>query len=170
MTVTEGRLIGHEQWGFIMERIIVVGVDGSETSKAAAQRAAEIAEALDARLHLVTSVEPTTTVDMTVGADVFHSDWVGVAEAVLADVIVQLPRDRVTRKVLRGDAARSVCQEAEEVGAQAIVVGNRRVSGVGRVLGSVAASVVRHAPCDVVVANTCRGRVDTRTDELTTTA
>lgn len=151
------------------ERIIVVGVDGSATSREAAHRAAEIADALDARLHVVTSVEPTTTIDMTVGSDVFHSDWVAHAEAVLDDIVVPLPRDRVSRKVLRGDPAKSLCQEAEGVGAQAIVIGNRRVNGVGRVLGSVAASVVRHAPCDVVVANTCNRRVDDRPDELATT-
>ena len=152
-----------------MERIIIVGVDGSETSRQAAHRAAEIAEALDARLHLVTSVEPTSTIDMTVGSDVFHSDWIGDAEAVLADIVVQLPPDRVARKVLRGDPAKSLCQAAEEAGAQAIVVGNRRVNGIGRVLGSVAASVVRNAPCDVVVANTCNRRVEERSDELAAT-
>ena len=35
-----------------------------------------------------------------------------------------------------------------------IVVGNRRVQGAGRILGSVAAHVTKNANCDVLVANT----------------
>jgi nucleotide-binding universal stress UspA family protein len=48
-----------------------------------------------------------------------------------------------------------LCEEATRLEARAIVVGNRRVQGMSRVLGSVAADVTRQAPCDVVVANTC---------------
>jgi nucleotide-binding universal stress UspA family protein len=35
-----------------------------------------------------------------------------------------------------------------------IVVGNRRMRGIGRVLGSVANSVAHNAPCDVYIAKT----------------
>ena len=35
-----------------------------------------------------------------------------------------------------------------------IVVGNRRMRGIGRVLGSVANSVAHNATCDVYIANT----------------
>jgi nucleotide-binding universal stress UspA family protein len=35
-----------------------------------------------------------------------------------------------------------------------IVVGNRRMQGIGRVLGSVANSVAHNAPCDVYIAKT----------------
>jgi nucleotide-binding universal stress UspA family protein len=35
-----------------------------------------------------------------------------------------------------------------------IVVGNRRMHGIGRVLGSVANSVAHNAPCDVYIAKT----------------
>ena len=38
--------------------------------------------------------------------------------------------------------------------ARMIVVGNRRMHGIGRVLGSVANSVAHNAPCDVYIANT----------------
>lgn len=45
--------------------------------------------------------------------------------------------------------------------ARIIVVGNRRMRSIGRVLGSVAISVAHHAPCDVYIANT----YDADTDE-----
>ena len=35
-----------------------------------------------------------------------------------------------------------------------IVVGNKRVQGLARVLGSVASAVAQHAPCDVYIAKT----------------
>jgi nucleotide-binding universal stress UspA family protein len=35
-----------------------------------------------------------------------------------------------------------------------IVVGNRRMHGLGRVLGSIANSVAHNASCDVYIANT----------------
>ena len=43
---------------------------------------------------------------------------------------------------------------AKEIGADLIVVGNRRVQGIGRVLGSVATDVAHHAPCDVYIVKT----------------
>ena len=43
-------------------------------------------------------------------------------------------------------------EEAERSGAQLLVVGNVGINGLGRVLGSVAWSVVHNAPCDVLVA------------------
>ena len=39
-----------------------------------------------------------------------------------------------------------------------IVVGNRRVQGVSRVLGSIASDVLRRAPCDVLIVNTTGDR------------
>ena len=86
----------------------------------------------------------------------------------MQDATRGLACDHVTTKVMRGDAARALRAEAEAVGANAIVVGNRRTQGVGRVLGSVAASVVKHAPCDVVVANTCHQHQSGSVAEATT--
>ncbi|MCP3973298.1 MAG: universal stress protein, partial [bacterium] len=40
--------------------------------------------------------------------------------------------------------------------ARMIVVGNRRVQGIARVLGSVASDVAKRAPCSVLIAHTTR--------------
>jgi nucleotide-binding universal stress UspA family protein len=47
-----------------------------------------------------------------------------------------------------------MCEEARRLEARMIVVGNRRVQGAARVLGSIASDVAKHAPCDVYIANT----------------
>lgn len=60
----------------------------------------------------------------------------------------------VTYAAARGKPAEALIHEAERSGAQMIVVGNRRMRGLGRVLGSVANSVAHNAPCDVYIAKT----------------
>ena len=60
----------------------------------------------------------------------------------------------VTTAVVMRDAASALCDEAERLGASCIVVGNKRVQGMARLLGSVAGSVAKSAPCDVLVVHT----------------
>jgi nucleotide-binding universal stress UspA family protein len=133
---------------------IVVGVDGSDTSRRAAATAAGLAAAHGVNLHLVVCAEQTAPVEFSVGSDHFHKDWQSEAAALLEEIAAALPYDSITKKVCVGDPARTLCDEADRLDARAIVVGNRRVSGVGRLLGSVAGEVIRRAPCDVLVANT----------------
>lgn len=134
---------------------IIVGIDRSETARVAAARAAELASAFRTNLHVVMCVERGGTTPLDVGGDRFHVDWLSEAELFLSDVARTLPHDRITHAVGIGDPAEMLCEEANRLEARAIVVGNRRVQGMSRVLGSVAGDVTRRAPCDVVVANTC---------------
>ena len=53
-----------------------------------------------------------------------------------------------------GDPADAICEVAAEVGADVIVVGNKGMNGVRRVLGSVPNSVAHQAPCSVLIAFT----------------
>jgi nucleotide-binding universal stress UspA family protein len=134
---------------------IVVGVDRSDTARTAAERAAELAAAYRTNLHIVMCVERGPVTEFSVGSDHFHIDRFSEADQFLADVARKLPHDRITHAVGVGDPAKMLCEEAGRLGAQAIVVGNRRVQGMSRVLGSVAGDVTKMAPCDVMVANTC---------------
>jgi nucleotide-binding universal stress UspA family protein len=61
----------------------------------------------------------------------------------------------VTSRVCAGDAADSLMAVAGEVGAQMIVVGNKGMLGARRVLGSVPNRVSHHAPCCVLIVQTC---------------
>lgn len=133
---------------------VVVGIDDSETAQVAARRAAELAASLDTDLHVVTAVTGAASKVVAVGTDEFVVDNFADAKSQLQSVALGLDHDRVSTSLGDGDAAKALVRAAESVGAQMIVVGNRRVQGVSRVLGSVASDVLRHAPCDVVVVNT----------------
>lgn len=134
---------------------VVVGIDRSETAGRAARRAAELAAAFGANLHLVMCVERTPPIEFGVGSDRFRIDALSEADAFLLDVGRSLHCERVTHAVGLGDPAGMLCAEAARLDARAVVVGNRRVQGVSRVLGSVAGDVTKSAPCDVLVVNTC---------------
>ncbi|KII27016.1 universal stress protein UspA, partial [Arthrobacter sp. AK-YN10] len=71
-------------------------------------------------------------------------------------VAEQLADDRleVTYSSARGKPGEALVKEAEIHDARLIVVGNRRMQGIGRVLGSVANTVAHTAPCDVYIAKT----------------
>lgn len=138
-------------------RALVVGVDRSETSKVAATRAAAWASALGVQLHLLTCVERSRTVDVTVGGDRFHTDWLGEARQYLTDLTRQLDHGDIASTIEEGKPGRALCSTADEIGAGMIVVGNRRVRGASRVLGSVARDALHHAGCDVLVVDSVSG-------------
>lgn len=118
--------------------LILVGVDRSETARQAAERAAELARSTDATLHMITCSKKSGEGD----------------ESYLSELADELPYDRITTVAATGDPADLICQEATRLGADMIVVGNRRTQGPTRVLGSVASDVLRQSPCDVLVAHT----------------
>jgi nucleotide-binding universal stress UspA family protein len=53
-----------------------------------------------------------------------------------------------------GDPAEAIVRLADQVGADLIVVGNKGMKGVRRVLGSVPNSVAHHANCSVLIVDT----------------
>lgn len=133
---------------------IVVGVTHVATAEDAATQAAALARALGARLHLVSAVKTATS---TMGAD--WTQWLfeeqELAEAHVAELAVRLGDGiEVSTAVRKGDPAAALCAEAEALDASMIVVGSVRTQGVGRILGSVAADVLKQAPCAVHVAKT----------------
>src|SRR5689334_11985815 len=136
-----------------MANVIIVGVDGGDSSRRAARRAAELAVQLGAQLHVLTAVEKATVEsfpDRPGASEVTSGE---LAEAIASEVADELRGvlPTVTSRALPGRPATALVDEAARVGATLIVVGNRRVQGVGRVLGSIAASVAAHAPCDVYI-------------------
>ena len=133
---------------------IVVGVDRSDTAKAAAKVAARLAASQGAKLHVVMCADRGKGVDIRVGTDSFQSDWLSDASQFLTNLAPQLPHDSIVTTVAEGDPAKAICEAADAVDADLIVIGNKRVQGLARVLGSVAGDVIKHAHCDVYVANT----------------
>ncbi|MHC6591868.1 universal stress protein [Arthrobacter sp. C152] len=138
-----------------MAGIIVVGVDGSQTAKKAAESARDLAAALGASLHVVSAFDSDRTEVFGSGSDQWIVSDADAAEQVARTVAESLGRDvAVTYTAARGRPADALIKEALRVDARIIVVGNRRMQGIGRVLGSVANSVAHNAPCDVYIANT----------------
>ncbi len=134
---------------------IIVGVDRTETARRAAFAAAKLASAFGRALHVVMAVNGRSTKEVAVGgSDRWHVDSLSTAEQFLDALIGELPTTPITRAVSLKDPATALCEEADRLDARVIVVGNRRVQGVARVLGAVATDVARRAPCDVLIANT----------------
>lgn len=139
-----------------MERI-VVGTDLSARSKGAVDLAADLALATGATLHVTHGLPPAP-----LGATP-EAMFVPDTRTVMKDVETQLRAlaSDLERRGVRTEihacpmsAADSLCEVAETIGADLIVVGNKRMTGAARVLGSVPNRVAHHAPCSVLVAKT----------------
>lgn len=141
---------------------IIVGVNQTGTARRAAERAAELARSTGSPLHLLMSTKGPSSPHVSHGSDGFQSDWVTAADGFLQNLKHELGVPDATTSISQKDPAKALCDKATELGASIIVVGNRRVQGASRVLGSVAGHVSRHAPCDVMIANTTSDR---RSDE-----
>lgn len=142
-----------------MSEAIVVGVDGSATAQRAAQKARDLAERMQAPLHVVCAYTKEGIAHVKSGTD----EWVisaadparqtaEAAAAELADSHVE-----VRSAAEHGKPSEALLAYAERVGAQMIVVGNRGMRGMTRMLGSVANSVSHSASCDVYIVNTTDG-------------
>ena len=138
-----------------MSGTIVVGVDGSATARKAAETARDLATALGATLHVVSAFDGDRSEVFGGGSDKWLVSDADKAEHVARTVADTLGGDiKITYSAASGRPADALIREAIRKEARAIVVGNRRMQGVGRVLGSVANSVAHNAPCDVYIANT----------------
>ena len=133
---------------------IIVGVDGSETGHGAAREASLLASSCNRPLHLVMAITDRSVREVHGGGETWQLDPVTQAEATLAELSSELSDGlTITTAVVADHAAAALCAEAERLGASLIVVGNNRLKGVSRLLGSVAGDVVRHAPCSVLVSH-----------------
>lgn len=139
-----------------MANLILVGVDGSDTSMAAGRRAAELAVALKSKLYVLTAFHSSETETFQDGTDTITVSPADSAEAIsnrAADELRTLAPD-VEAGILYEKAGDALLEEAKRLDASLIVVGNRNMQGIKRVLGSVANNVSHNAPCDVYIVKT----------------
>lgn len=139
-----------------MPNPVLVGVDASETAYQAAEVARDLALALDTPLVVISAFDSDHHEVIRSGNDEFVVSATSDAEKVARSIAEKLRTTdlEVTYMVARGKPADILINEAARLNARLIVVGNRRMRGIGRVLGSVAASVAHNALCDVYIANT----------------
>ena len=117
----------------------------SVVARAAVDQATQLARTTGASLHLVTSIPKDAGPDSAERRD---------AERSLEAMLVSLGTVSCTTHVIPGDVAKGIVSVAGDVGADLIVVGNKRMQGAGRVLGSVPNDVAHTAPCAVLIAKT----------------
>jgi len=135
------------------EHRIVVGVDGSASSRAALAWAVKQARLTGAAIEAVIAWEFPATYGypITVASDVSYED---LAAEVLAEAVGKVVPDsddvKISSKVTEGNPAEVLL--GASAGAELLVVGSRGHGGfVEALLGSVGQHCVHHATCPVVV-------------------
>jgi len=134
---------------------VVVGADDSSTAREAVMIAADLAQSGGAVLHIVTAYDPKSVRADDLPEELRFSAM-HPAESLLRRLSV-LVRERGLEPVVHAaedDAVDAIVAVAESVDADLIVVGNKGMKGVRRVLGSVPNSVAHKAPCSVLIADT----------------
>ena len=146
---------------------ILVPVDFSDCSEHALDYAVALGAKLDAKIHLlnVIGIPSLGVPELGVAVTASVIDSVVRANQAALDKLADARRKLVSfgEVMLRtGDARELILQACEEVNADLIVMGTHGRRGVSRVLlGSVAESVVRTAPCPVLAIRTAKGHKET---------
>jgi nucleotide-binding universal stress UspA family protein len=139
---------------------IVVGTDGSETAQRAVAEATRLAKALGGGLHLVSAYEPLRGARIVGGRSSFGEVWDIKPDAAVQSVVeqaaaaVRMGGVEVEVHTVTGDPGDALLEVAEAEKADLIVVGNRGMHGLTRVLGSVPNKVSHRARCSVLIVST----------------
>ncbi len=142
-----------------MFETVVVGADGSDTAAEAVRVAIGLVKLTGGQLHIVTAYKPQQ-LRSPAGEEFTKSLSSGdLAQSVLADLASRARTGGVEVETHLKDAAPAdaICEVATQVKADVIVVGNKGMAGLRRVLGSVPNSVAHQAPCAVLIAFTTDG-------------
>jgi universal stress protein A len=138
--------------------IVLVGVDFGDLSEGAVRAAAELAARGACReLHMVHVLPPPPTGGLGESPTERAVGFIDLMEEMRArlDAMGSLVADSVERLMVHIRAGRpdvEIAQLASDLGVDVVVVGTQGRKGIERfVLGSVAESLVRNAPCPVFV-------------------
>jgi maltose/moltooligosaccharide transporter len=139
---------------------VVVGSDGTPASLYSVDRAAEVAQAAQARLVVVTAYRDEDRNAAPGPVEGAHRDLFGVEAArhALEQSVSGLTQERVRfvdQRLVPGDPAQALLDTVGSNPANLIVVGNRGLGATeGQLLGSVPSNVVKKAVCDVLIVQT----------------
>jgi nucleotide-binding universal stress UspA family protein len=143
-----------------MNKVIVVGTDGSPRAGIAVKEAIALAKLGGATLHVVHAVRGVTLRGEHMDpAPVVAANAAAYDEGkrICAQVATEAKREDVHAQIhnVDGDPADVLLKVSEAVSADLLVVGNRGMSGIKRfVLGSVPDKVSHHCPCSLLIVNT----------------
>lgn len=156
---------------------IFAATDFSQTSMEALVRAREIADALDAHVHLLHVIPDPAAMPWSVDAGTsfleIEDRWCVEAKGALERTrdMAGFNPDRTVTEVAVGDAAREIVRHASGAHADLIVVGTHGHGRLARMmLGSVADRVIRKSdrPVLVVPPNRTHGRTHVEAEEAVT--
>lgn len=144
------------------ERRIVVGVDGSDQSKAALRWAVRQAELTGAAIEVVIAWHYPVMAGGYAWAPVsaMDADFAEVAAKTIAEAVAEevdpVSGVQVSTSVVEGNAAQALLDAAK--GAELLVVGSRGHGGfTGALLGSVSQHCAHLSPCPIVIVRTGAG-------------
>ncbi len=143
-----------------MYKSVLVATDGSETAAEAVRVAVGMAENLGATLHIVdvysTSDPGPVSPAETTMAYLESLERTKVAQAETEAIVedAQAKGLTATAHVVAGNVAERIVDIAETEHADLIVVGNKGMHGLKRVLGSIPNAVAHSASCAVLIVNT----------------
>lgn len=138
-----------------MYQRIVVGFDGSDSSRRALQEAVRLGKLCGAEL-LATLVEehlpryPSAMSETTEEREAIDTYFLALRQE--AEQLAHEQEVALSVRVVAGNAPRLLCDVAKEAHADLLVIGASGRSGLwAGMLGSTADKVVDHAPCSVLV-------------------
>lgn len=149
---------------------ILLAVDGSACSDAAVEEVAKRPWPGKSEIKLINVTEPPILMGMEPWVaspqylDTLEKAVRDVASRVLEKAREKLKTSRdksleVSSEMIQGSPAQTIVEEAEQWGADLIVMGSRGLGAWGRLLlGSVSNSVVHHAKCSVEIIRGCNGQ------------
>jgi nucleotide-binding universal stress UspA family protein len=139
-----------------MFETVIVGADDSSTAREAVMVAAEIAQLHGGTLHIVTVYDPKSIQVQELPEEFRYSRLTSAADMLLEGLsrIVEQRGLKPMVHAATGNPADAIVRIAEREKADLVVVGNKGMKGVRRVLGSVPNSVAHDAPCSVLIVDT----------------
>jgi universal stress protein A len=141
---------------------LLVAIDFSSSSNKALARAQALASTFNANLHILHVTElPSYPVLEDVAITGVAGAWVDeladkaftAAEQRLTKIVAEAGIAAQSIKVVSGVPRLAIVAEAKACQADLIIVGRRGLSGLQRLLGSTADSVLHDAPCDVLAVS-----------------
>ena len=139
-----------------MFRKILLPIDVAEPdiAKEAIEAATALAKAFDSQLRLIHVTSPVVVASPMAVIPQAVYDELGVYEKSELQRLaapIDLPQNTISTVVRIGAVYPELLSEAEEWGADLIIVGAHKRSMATYLLGSSAAAIVRHAACTVMV-------------------
>jgi nucleotide-binding universal stress UspA family protein len=137
---------------------IIVAVDQSDNSRPVMAAASEVAESVNADVVVVTVIEILGVAsEGELSAAQIETEEKRIAEhqKKLIDTYFSGSNLLIESKILHGEPAGKICQFAEKLNADLVVIGTRGLSKIqSKLLGSVSEKVVKNCHCSVLAVRT----------------